>query len=248
MWFNETVLRGSRLVCRVHIGIKTCVRSVRRSKNRRCVEIGVECTSVAIVFSARRITHRRRSARGFPIGDHCISLVSTACARPLSRGSGLPSSSVITLRSGSGRSPGTSSVIRVKSSDSRSITTNVMCGSASRANYSLGQVNLIDEFDILQIVGEGWFGKILLTEHRSTQTEMVLKALPKAYTGISDFFREFHYGLHLSAHRNIITTYDVAFETAGFYVFSQEYAPLGERFFYDGRLHVRADFRIRRIH
>jgi len=128
----------------------------------------------------------------------------------------------------------TPSVIRgSKSSDviSRSITDHVMCGSASRANYSLGQVNLIDEFDILQIVGEGWFGKILLTEHRSTQTEMVLKALPKAYTGISDFFREFHYGLHLSAHRNIITTYDVAFETAGFYVFSQEYAPLGERFF-----------------
>ncbi|XP_018397326.1 PREDICTED: fatty acyl-CoA synthetase and RNA processing-associated kinase 1 [Cyphomyrmex costatus] len=103
-----------------------------------------------------------------------------------------------------------------------------MCGSTSRANYSLGQVNLIDEFDILQIVGEGWFGKILLTEHRSTQTEMVLKALPKPYTSISDFFREFHYGLHLSAHRNIITTYDVAFETAGFYVFSQEYAPLGD--------------------
>lgn len=104
-----------------------------------------------------------------------------------------------------------------------------MQDSASRTNYFLDQVNLIDEFDILQIVGEGWFGKILLTDHRSTQTEMVLKALPKAYTGISDFFREFHYGLHLSAHRNIITTYDVAFETAGFYVFSQEYAPLGER-------------------
>lgn len=99
------------------------------------------------------------------------------------------------------------------------------------ALYSIEQVNLIDEFDILQIVGEGWFGKILLTEHRSTQTEMVLKALPKAYTGISDFFREFHYGLHLAAHRNIITTYDVAFETAGFYVFSQEYAPLGESSF-----------------
>lgn len=94
--------------------------------------------------------------------------------------------------------------------------------------FFISQVNLIDEFDILQIVGEGWFGKILLTEHRSTQTEMVLKALPKAYTGLSDFFREFHYGLHLAAHRNIITTYDVAFETAGFYVFSQEYAPLGK--------------------
>lgn len=35
-------------------------------------------------------------------------------------------------------------------------------------------------------------------------------------------------GLHLGAHKNIVTTYDVAFETAGFYVFTQEYAPLGD--------------------
>lgn len=89
------------------------------------------------------------------------------------------------------------------------------------------QVNLADEFDILQIVGEGWFGKILLVEHKATDTEMVLKALPKPYTSIKDFYREFHYGLHLGVHKNIITAYDVAFETAGFYVFSQEYAPLG---------------------
>ncbi|XP_049956820.1 serine/threonine-protein kinase meng-po [Schistocerca serialis cubense] len=94
--------------------------------------------------------------------------------------------------------------------------------------FELEKVSLAEEFDILQIVGEGWFGKILLVEHRATDTEMVLKALPKPYTALRDFFREFHYGLHLSAHRNIITTYDVAFETAGFYVFSQEYAPLGD--------------------
>ncbi|XP_075225689.1 serine/threonine-protein kinase meng-po isoform X2 [Lycorma delicatula] len=89
-------------------------------------------------------------------------------------------------------------------------------------------VNLAEEFDILQIVGEGWFGKILLVEHRITDTEMVLKALPKPYVSLKDFYREYHYGLHLSAHRNIVTTHDVAFETAGFYVFSQEYAPLGD--------------------
>lgn len=35
----------------------------------------------------------------------------------------------------------------------------------------------MDEFDILQIVGEGWFGKILLVEHRATDTEMVLKGI-----------------------------------------------------------------------
>ncbi|XP_017774093.1 PREDICTED: mitogen-activated protein kinase kinase kinase kinase 5-like [Nicrophorus vespilloides] len=94
--------------------------------------------------------------------------------------------------------------------------------------FELEKVSLADEFDILQIVGEGWFGKILLVEHKATDTEMVLKALPKPYTALRDFYREFHYGLHLGAHKNIITTYDVAFETAGFYVFSQEYAPLGD--------------------
>lgn len=57
---------------------------------------------------------------------------------------------------------------------------------------------------------------------------MVLKALPKQYVNLKDFFREFHYGLHLGMHKNIVTTYNVAFETAGFYVFSQEYAPLGD--------------------
>lgn len=95
-------------------------------------------------------------------------------------------------------------------------------------SLSFVQVNLSDEFDILQIVGEGWFGKILLVEHRATDTEMVLKALPKPYVSLRDFYREFHYGLHLGAHKNIVTTYDVAFETAGFYVFTQEYAPLGD--------------------
>ncbi len=91
------------------------------------------------------------------------------------------------------------------------------------------QVILSDEFDILQIVGEGWFGKILLVEHRATDTEMVLKALPKPYVSLRDFYREFHYGLHLGVHKHIVTTYDVAFETAGFYVFTQEYAPLGRK-------------------
>ncbi|XP_050429567.1 serine/threonine-protein kinase meng-po isoform X2 [Adelges cooleyi] len=89
-------------------------------------------------------------------------------------------------------------------------------------------IDLIETFDIVQIVGEGWFGKILLVEHRGTDNEMVLKALPKNYIAVKDFYREFHYSYHLSAHRNIVSTFDVAFQTASFYVFAQEYAPLGD--------------------
>lgn len=46
------------------------------------------------------------------------------------------------------------------------------------------QVHLMDEFDILQIVGEGWFGKILLVEHRATDTEMVLKGMYRKHSEI----------------------------------------------------------------
>ncbi|XP_040162838.1 serine/threonine-protein kinase meng-po isoform X2 [Anopheles arabiensis] len=94
--------------------------------------------------------------------------------------------------------------------------------------FELDKVVLSDEFDILQIVGEGWFGKILLVEHRATDTEMVLKLLPKPFVSLTDFYKEFHFSLMLGQHKNIVTTYDVAFETAGFFVFTQEYAPLGD--------------------
>lgn len=97
-----------------------------------------------------------------------------------------------------------------------------------RSGPCVPQVDLIETFDIVQIVGEGWFGKILLVEHRGTDNEMVLKALPKNYTAVRDFYREFHFSYHLSSHRNIVSTFDVAFQTAGFYVFAQEYAPLGD--------------------
>jgi serine/threonine-protein kinase SBK len=97
--------------------------------------------------------------------------------------------------------------------------------------FSVWQVSLTEDYDILQVVGEGWFAKILLAEHRVSGTEIVLKALPKVLNSAADFYREFHYSIHLSVHRNIITSVDVAFETPGFYVFAQVcFLPLS--FFY----------------
>lgn len=87
--------------------------------------------------------------------------------------------------------------------------------------FFVWQVSLTEDYDILQVVGEGWFAKILLAEHRVSGTEIVLKALPKVLNSAGDFYREFHYSIHLSVHRNIITSVDVAFETPGFYVFAQ---------------------------
>ena len=60
----------------------------------------------------------------------------------------------------------------------------------------LWQVNLVEEYDILQTVGEGWFAKVLLTEHRRTRAEVVLKAVSKDATSRREFFREFHYSYY----------------------------------------------------
>ena len=69
----------------------------------------------------------------------------------------------------------------------------------------LTQVHLMDEFDILQIVGEGWFGKILLVEHKATDTEMVLKGILFALNIlIALSVQEFH-----SIHFNIYFIFSV---------------------------------------
>lgn len=65
-------------------------------------------------------------------------------------------------------------------------------------------------------------------EFNRLQFFSIVSALPKPYVSIQDFYREFHLSLCLGSHKNIVKTYDVAFETSGFYVFTQEYAPLGK--------------------
>ncbi|XP_050699792.1 serine/threonine-protein kinase SBK1-like [Eriocheir sinensis] len=94
--------------------------------------------------------------------------------------------------------------------------------------YQLEKVKLEDQYEVIQVLQEGWLGRLLLVEHRRTGNEVVLKAIHKTSSSRLDFFREFHYNYYLSPHLNILNAYDVAFETDEYYVFAQEYAPLGD--------------------
>ena len=104
-----------------------------------------------------------------------------------------------------------------------------MCDLIEWADWTLiGQVNLTEEYDILQTVGEGWFAKVLLAEHRRTRAEVVLKAVSKDTTSRREFFREFHYSYYLSPHPAVSKTYDCAFESERYFFFAQEFAPFGD--------------------
>jgi serine/threonine-protein kinase SBK len=80
-------------------------------------------------------------------------------------------------------------------------------------------------------VGEGWFAKVFLVEHRKTRGELILKAVHKDSTTVKDFIREFHYSYNLgllNGGRVIARTFDILFEAEDCLIFAQEYAQFGD--------------------
>lgn len=100
----------------------------------------------------------------------------------------------------------------------------------SSTSDNLLQLNIKDHYEVLQDLGRGTYGKVVLAKCLETGTNVALKVLPKSSTKLREFQREFQYSYFLSPHCNIVDSYNVAFETRSSYVFAQEYAPIGDLF------------------
>ncbi|XP_058121787.1 serine/threonine-protein kinase meng-po [Anopheles coustani] len=87
---------------------------------------------------------------------------------------------------------------------------------------------IADEYDIEKMIAEGCFAKIYLAHHRPTGTTVVLKAIHTELTSLKEFAKEFHYNYQLSHHPNILSCYQVKFQTKEYYVYAQEHAPCGD--------------------
>ena len=64
-----------------------------------------------------------------------------------------------------------------------------------------------EQYDIVQKIGEGWFSRVYLTEHRNTHHELVIKAINSKNMSVEEFLREFHHSMILGSHRNILTVF-----------------------------------------
>ena len=53
------------------------------------------------------------------------------------------------------------------------------------------KVDFDAEYDIVQKIGEGWFSRVYLTEHRQTREEIVLKAINAKTVTADEFLREY---------------------------------------------------------
>lgn len=90
------------------------------------------------------------------------------------------------------------------------------------------EMKIHDEYDIEKVIAEGCFAKVFLTNHRPTNSMVVLKAIHIELTSLKEFIKEFHYSYQLSHHPNILSVYQVAFQTSDYFVFAMEYAPFGD--------------------
>ncbi|CAD5117831.1 unnamed protein product [Dimorphilus gyrociliatus] len=104
------------------------------------------------------------------------------------------------------------------------------CSPRSSICESLDNCSLEERYTVLQHLGCGTYGRVVLANCKRTSTSVALKILPKKTTKLKDFSREFQYSYYLSPHSNILKTFDVAFQTDSSFVFAQEYAPEGDLF------------------
>lgn len=92
----------------------------------------------------------------------------------------------------------------------------------------LPYIKITDDYDIQKTIAEGNFARILLANHRHSKNLIVLKAVHMELTTMKEFIKEFHYNYQLSHHPNILSCYQVKFQTDDYYCFAQEHAPYGD--------------------
>lgn len=90
------------------------------------------------------------------------------------------------------------------------------------------QVDIHADYDLVQLIGEGWYSRVYLAEHRTTRDEVVLKAINSNLVTADEFCREYQSSIGLWPHKNILRVYDAVFQCDGYFMFAMEYAPLGD--------------------
>ena len=83
------------------------------------------------------------------------------------------------------------------------------------------QVDIHAEYDLVQLIGEGWYSRVYLAEQRTTRDEVVLKAINSNLVTADEFCREYQNSIGLWPHKNILK------------VIKRQNVPLGEEFTVD---------------
>ncbi|XP_064835229.1 serine/threonine-protein kinase SBK1 isoform X2 [Oncorhynchus masou masou] len=93
---------------------------------------------------------------------------------------------------------------------------------------SLTSLETSDHFQVVKMLGEGSYGKVMLAVHRERGTPMALKFFPRDSTNLFSFLREYNLSLSFCTHPSLTKALGIAFSTPSHYVFAQQASLFGD--------------------
>ncbi|XP_036394116.1 uncharacterized serine/threonine-protein kinase SBK3 [Megalops cyprinoides] len=93
---------------------------------------------------------------------------------------------------------------------------------------SLTSLETSDHFQIIKLLGEGSYGKVMLAVHRKRGTPMALKFFPRGSTSLLSFLREYNLSLTFCTHPSLTRALGIVFSTPSYYIFAQQAGLYGD--------------------
>ncbi|CAK6966165.1 uncharacterized serine/threonine-protein kinase SBK3 [Scomber scombrus] len=93
---------------------------------------------------------------------------------------------------------------------------------------SMLSLKVSDHFQVVKLLGEGSYGKVMLAVHRKRGTPMALKFFPRQSTSLTSFLREYNLSLSYCTHPSLTRALGIFFSTPSYYVFAQQAGLYGD--------------------
>ncbi|XP_030013778.1 putative serine/threonine-protein kinase SBK3 [Sphaeramia orbicularis] len=93
---------------------------------------------------------------------------------------------------------------------------------------SLPSLKVSEHFQVVKLLGEGSYGKVMLAAHRKRGTPMALKFFPRQSTSLTSFLREYNLSLSYCTHPSLTRALGIFFSTPTYYVFAQQAGLYGD--------------------
>ncbi|KAJ3598379.1 hypothetical protein NHX12_001889 [Muraenolepis orangiensis] len=93
---------------------------------------------------------------------------------------------------------------------------------------SMTSLRTSDHFQMVKLLGEGSYGKVMLAVHRKRGTPMALKFFPRKSTTLASFLREYHLSLSFCTHPSLTRALGILYSTPSYYVFAQQAGLYGD--------------------
>ncbi|CAL1583631.1 unnamed protein product [Knipowitschia caucasica] len=95
-------------------------------------------------------------------------------------------------------------------------------------SQSLISMETAEHFQVLKLLGEGSYGRVMLAVHKQRGTPMALKFFPRESTSMLTFLREYNLSLSFCSHPSLTRALGIAYSTPSHYVFAQQASLCGD--------------------